>query len=431
MEHRGRRTGWLLSSLLAASSVACEPRHAVESDRGRTPQGPRVMVQESFGDAGVDSAFTGTSSGGVEQPEGTGGASEMGGPGDTGLNTGGADGSAGGAGVPTPVGGATGASGVAVMNNEGTPPATPVGTLPPAVLESTEIDCDGLGPSADCQSTGSCDGLCATLPEGWLGPVAFFEGNPFQVPSCGGSYATEVFTLFGGLEVPSTVCPNCECVAASTLSCNDRAWLELHGDGTCSEFLSDFDSEPWVLDGFCYSFRAGDVQSLRASFDLTGTGGCSALTNGQAGIPAFSWTEVARGCLLSECPDGQGCAPLPPAPYAADLCVYQTGDALGCPLGYPEQSVYYAGASDTRACSACSCGNPECDAAFDLYTDSFCGQGRVRVEGQGPLCQPFAPPGNTMSAFYLGGAPVCEAVPPMPLGEVLPQAPVTICCQVP
>jgi hypothetical protein len=163
-------------------------------------------------------------------------------------------------------------------------------------------------------------------------------------------------------------------------------------------------------------------------------------------VSTVTWTDFARACTPVQlptpgtCKGGDLCLPAPAQPFPPRFCVLHTGVANSCPgTAYTDgPHIYYSDqVTDTRACSACSCG-PVAGGGCRLpsiagfpYLDTVCA-----VPGAGPFAVPTpCLPILTAKGFKLSTSPTvtdggCAPDPSggQPTGRATPTAPTTLCC---
>ncbi|HVK66935.1 MAG TPA: hypothetical protein VM694_20760 [Polyangium sp.] len=208
---------------------------------------------------------------------------------------------------------------------------------------------------------------------------------------------------------------------------------------------------PDAWDGACTAENA-----VPASLDCGGVPCVQSLTVGKLGttdvgcvpsaastlpLPTPQWGEVAIACEgledtgLSACAEDEMCAPRVDEGFHA--CVVLDGDAI-CPVeGYTERHVYYRTFTNTRTCTACSCGDVEgssCTAAVTAYKDDACDAfllGTTISSDKGacidmsPLGQPLGSKRVTDLKYSSG---TCAPSGGTLEGVAEPSEPVTFCC---
>lgn len=287
----------------------------------------------------------------------------------------------------------------------------------------------GTGGAGTCDAGETC---APAAGAGWSGPVALFSGATAP-PACPGG-AAALASGHGGEATAEITCAACTCDAAANESCvgpmvtafsqgscgGSSATVAVASDGTCAPLASavrDFTVGPTGVQG----------------------GGCAA-QGGAATLGEIGWSLQVAVCAIDASPspscDGTCATPLE-APFDPRPCVYQAGDALACPAGYPDQLVFYTGAdADTRGCSACDCGSPSggscqgvatahggfaCDpaaSAHGLKSDGTCDSSPAGGATYGSI--DFAVSGITPGA--------CAASGGDPEGAVAGSGAITVCC---
>ena len=241
-------------------------------------------------------------------------------------------------------------------------------------------------------------GVCIpAIPDGWNGPVATRTiGIEEDIPPCGGEAYTDlqVSDAFAGLQADDYEC-GCECNPGS-LSCAGDAELQL-SDYPPGAGLSPCTSPNYVYDE---TIASGAPQSVSIPMaDIRGVvlgndpstnvaGSCTPNATTQASPAGFGTRTIACGTFDGSpqgCGDGL-CVPQPSAPYEAGVCVWAEGD-LDCPAGFDDRTLYHSDFSDTRDCTACTCGS----ASGSCENASIRVRGWCDVDGSicfGPTCGP-------------------------------------------
>ena len=124
------------------------------------------------------------------------------------------------------------------------------------------------------------------------------------------------------------------------------------------------------------------------------------------------------------------CAPPTDVGFESDTyCVVRAGMS-SCPAGtytapHPQ---YFATASDTRACTACTCDLPTgvscANVKVSAFVDSTCASAAAPTMGPAG-CVVAA---SALSAGVVSGEGACAAHGGQPTGEFAPTSPSTICC---
>lgn len=317
-------------------------------------------------------------------------------------------------------------------------------------LNGMDDDADGQIDCADpdCQPITAC---VPSVPFGWSGFAALFEGVPAQAPACPSVFPSPNpylgnHTPIGG----SATCGACSCNPATGQACNPPLEITVR-NATCGN-VANFTGNvmmPAGWDGTCYGtsgFPAGDVQCngpcnvAVTSPAPTVTGGSCATQGGQATVPPLSWAILGKACGDSTfgggCGAGSVCQPKPPLPFVSGICIYKSGDNA-CPgATYTQKHVFFGGAMDTRGCTPCQCGavsGGTCTVEMSVYSDNTthtCNtlQTTFNAGGCGNL--------NGNPAVYSRKATVtqpptggtCPASGGQPTGSIAPSDPTTFCC---
>jgi hypothetical protein len=219
-----------------------------------------------------------------------------------------------------------------------------------------------------------CNGQC--MPMGysfWTDPFLVSMGTA-PLP-CADPAPADFFSgtaLLASISCDACTCQapagSCELPATATTSASSCTGM---GSGTPLDLPS-----PW--DGSCaaQSVSAGASQSLTvaplASSDACVPSGGGIQTGTSLPVLAQGCTGAAQGI----CPgDADKCIPAPAGPWM--VCIALAGTADACPKGSPYTDLYslWAGATDERACSPCTCGASEgssCSSVFTAYADGAC-----------------------------------------------------------
>jgi hypothetical protein len=353
---------------------------------------------------------------------GAGGASGAGG----GAGTGGAAGKgAGGAGGTGGVGGASagsaGQGGKGGIGGSGGAAGGPVEDC----FDGIDDDGDKL---VDCADP-DCAGVVAcslALPNGFLGPFAYWTGATGSEPGCPAAYPTLELTGTTGLSCTAATCP-CSCNAPTGVACSSPA-VFWNNTVTCPN-----GNGPTQASGGCLAPNVSNPNhaTVFGGGSLPSGGSCTAKPGTKVTTPpTWATTGVLCGAPLvtGGCAAGASCAP--PLPPSFAMCVYAAGD-VACPASdYVNKQVLYGGVDDTRGCSTCTCGaatGGSCKQTFDVWGNTTCsGAPAATFSGS---CAPVA--NVTRFGFtpaYQGGA----TCPPMvsTTGGCAPKAAtaVTVCC---
>ncbi len=391
---------------------------------------------------GGSAGFAGSSGSGGSGAIGGSDAS-VGGSSGSGGATGGSGGATGGSGGATGgSGGATGGSGGATGGSGG---STGGENCTNGVDDNGNnlIDCADQG----CANAGY---VCQSIPSGWQGPVALYTGDAAKnPPPCDvtGSYQTAVLSRFLDPSVPAQC--QCSCGAASGVTCGaPRA--NLYSVASCGAGTSvglDFAAgnfNPGDCVHFTQPADAGTFTSVSANVPspVQATGGSCAASKVQVTKPS-PWKDKAVACALPSsgwkaggCNASQVCVPPPPSGFA-NTCIYKTGD-VACPSTglFSTKKVVYdnSPASDTRDCTACTCGAPSgnCSGTVDLWSTATCsGNPDTSVDLAGN-CKPFASTNTLYSRYTIDSAQPnvkCASGGGQPTGSVTGANPTTFCCK--
>lgn len=294
-------------------------------------------------------------------------------------------------------------------------------------------DCNGKIDCADpaCQPGFECT---ASAPSGWSGPVDLFDAaNGGAPPGCAAPYSIDAFD---GTSEPLAFPANCGCTCSppSTATCG-AVTVSFFFDSSCKNPCT---GTPVTVTpgGACVTGCPGAL-TMRATLPTATGGSCSG--NASKSVPTLGWGHTARACGLpgadspGGCSTGSLCVARPPSPFPSSLCVWRAGD-VACPSGpYSARSVYYAGATDTRDCTACTCGTSgglTCTAAqIFSYADGECPNNAAgSIVGDGSC---VSAPGSTSVVRAGSSSPSgasCSANPVSATGSVVPIGPTTICC---
>jgi hypothetical protein len=299
--------------------------------------------------------------------------------------------------------------------------------------------------AASCAAGSQC---VDPVPTGWSGPLILSDqtsGPPAPTPpACPSSHATDAYDGNGNPTSPMPTC-GCSCGAPTSAgSCNSTTPLgvELYTSTDCSGTACDNASLPYSAQGFCVGTGCATVMSARVELATPENGTCTA-TPSQTISPS-AWSETARACQPSSvgggCSGAQVCVPTPPTPFAAQLCILQSGD-VACPTGstYSTKHTFYGSVTDTRACTTCSCGQATggtCSggavSVASAISGSACGGTMSNVPTDGNCYPVSIGNGNafawtTAVANASGGT--CAPMGGTATGMVTPAGPTTVCCQ--
>ena len=307
-------------------------------------------------------------------------------------------------------------------------------------LGGSSVGAAGSAGSANPDPSCEAGQLCATtVPEGWVGPVAFWQakaGQQSALPDCPDGYGDPI-DLHRELAAPAPAC-TCAC-AAEGQQCDKTAAVSLYLDLNCQTECA----KPTALGCSTVSGCNGNQGTLRAEKPTPSGGTCKASLTSE--IDAPTWQYDARLCQLNSadppaaaCSDASGqCVPTPGLPYASQLCVVRVvpeGQALpACPAEYPNGGdALYATFSDERGCSACTCAGPSggtCSGTLTLSDGHDCNSTFEYVLGSGCKSFAFAAQPTHLGAKYALEPGTCGvAIDPQPVGEAAPSGSATVVC---
>ncbi|MDC0748709.1 hypothetical protein [Polyangium mundeleinium] len=287
--------------------------------------------------------------------------------------------------------------------------------------------------------------------DAWNFPHLVWFGPADEAPTCP-SHLLHQFTRYRDLIVPDASCKACTC-SSSTGSCTPPSTFVAHA-AVC-DFVSGSVETPFTppdaWDGACTAENAvpasldcGGVPCVQ-SLDVGPLGktdvGCAPSAPSTLPLPEPKWGEVALACEgledtgLSACEENEMCVPRADAGFRS--CVFLDGDSV-CPAeGYTERHVYYRTFTNTRTCTACTCGAVEgsaCKAAVTAYTDDACDAFLLgtSISSDKGACIDMSPLGQSLGSkrvtnlMYAAGT--CAPSGGELEGSAEPSGPVTFCC---
>ncbi|WP_437677031.1 hypothetical protein [Sorangium sp. So ce131] len=318
--------------------------------------------------------------------------------------------------------------------------------------------CDCSNPI--CTSTHTC---VETVPMGWTGPFALYDGPAAQNPGCGGYFPMSVYKGQRDISAPDAGCSPCTCDEPVGQKC----WFSTvpHLDGTLypitvqnapcndAETGTTIVDVPLDWDGSCYAlnYTPGGMDCSeqpchqRVTVDRLQVSGGSCTASTQAPIlQPVAWDTVGEACAGAM--PGAGCAnmdetclPIPQGPFHAGLCIMQEGEK-SCPTTgvFSEQHIFYDAAMDTRGCSSCTCGAPmggTCSATVTMYSDAMCTMNNLLAtlhptstdEACADLTGNPRTQGRTAAFDPVSGG-ACPPSGGQPTGTTTPVDPTTFCC---
>jgi hypothetical protein len=179
-------------------------------------------------------------------------------------------------------------------------------------------------------------------------------------PACFGGYPANLAEYVTDLDPGAASC-SCSCEPASGIQCANGVDLCYAEPTKCFASSCNFTGpSATVPPNVCTSIpQSGSGKVVATVKAPTNVGSCSSTPNFT--LPAPSWGTQAKACdgattVPDVCEIGEVCTPTAVAPFDK-LCITRVGE-VACPSQfYSEQHVVYESFTDTRACSACSCGS--------------------------------------------------------------------------
>jgi hypothetical protein len=312
-------------------------------------------------------------------------------------------------------------------------------------LSAEDNDCDGSPDNLrDDECPCAVDGEHACVedaPADWDGPMAIATapgaGSP---PLCAGTgYERQVLSLFGALDTGAETC-GCTCGTPGGMSCTQSICMHRTSTsqqcvmaGIAVQDMCEYTISPGQCTG---SLPTGFYKPMNPQWTATGT--CPAAPTVNIGTAV--WNERMVACETNDaspagCAAASECLPELANPLDA-WCIYRDGEHA-CPSGpYSDQTIYYASFTDSRSCSACTCGTPTgicqgsmhfsygsnlpngCELANGLDSASF--GGCVQVDGS------VFPLGSPTTAQPMGSCPPQGGTLQ---GSVTRSGAVTVCCK--
>jgi hypothetical protein len=120
--------------------------------------------------------------------------------------------------------------------------------------------------------------------------------------------------------------------------------------------------------------------------------------------------------------------PQPGAPY--DVCVYRAGN-VACPAGYGKKSLVYENFTDTRSCTACSCGSATSACGGSAQFASGCTGFPLlytTVVGCGIPAGGIDITTSMFGSYNPSPSGTCKESTPTLTGTVTPSGEATVCC---
>jgi hypothetical protein len=292
--------------------------------------------------------------------------------------------------------------------------------------------------NAEGAADGSCTGAttCApSVPAGWTGPLALWEGTINPPASCPTGFSA-AFDGGAAASSPPAQC-SCACTPATGGACGPvTLTFTANGGGGCGQPCGPGGGVVSVTPGSCVSVSTITQSCGNTNVTISGSAAAGCTPNASATTPPWAWGAYAVACApLSStplgCPAGGLCVPAPPSPFEMRFCIMQPGSGLTCPGAYPVQRSYYSGVTDTRGCSTCTCGGVDCNANAHVQTwnSSQC-TGTFPLADFNPLPKSCSSVSNQPRGVSFTTSPrgTCAPVGGQPIGSVATQGPVTLCC---
>lgn len=272
-------------------------------------------------------------------------------------------------------------------------------------------------------------------PAGWLGPVAYWQGESGEeVPDCPEGYA-EPMDLHAD---PDGAPADCSCTCkAEELECGGAQEVTIYGDLSCNNACAT--AGPQECTPAAVSGCSGAMLSMHVP-EKDPTGSCAADVKTELTSPR--WHRDARFCELAtevdDCGAEQACFPTPSGGFSSQLCVYRVvlaGQAAPeCPDEYPNRDLLYSSFKDERDCGDCDCEGPSggsCVGEVIIGTNSDCSSFTNKyVIGEDDCLQISKPSHIEVTYMMTPGSSCAPAGDPEPIGEVVPSGNYhAVCCQ--
>ena len=342
-------------------------------------------------------------------------------PSQDGGTTGGSSGSGGGSSGSGAASGSSAAAGTAGSGGSaGSSGGAAGATGGEACLNGTDDDGDQLIDCADPDCSGAGYQCVAPPPTGWTGPYAYWVGS-LPHAACPTGYPTKAFTGWDDLKASAATC-NCGCAKPANVRCEGQlGYWASSAPSSCDATATG----GWHPNSCFSAFSTGWFKL----YGYRSAGTCSA-PSVTKDIPAAVWDTGKQLCEAQTqgagCSGSELCAPPPPAPYSAKVCIARSGTHT-CPSPYLTAHTLYLAVNDTRDCS-CSCGLQagNCTANARLAVGSNCVSSTTLNIGD---CKQL-----TASPVYLKflsenilTQPSCS-LSKSSSGSAQPAQPVTVCC---
>ncbi|MEZ4370225.1 MAG: hypothetical protein R3B07_05340 [Polyangiaceae bacterium] len=278
----------------------------------------------------------------------------------------------------------------------------------------------GMGGSAGTGAV-TCTGNCLPpAPSGWSGPVAMYEGN--TPPACVGDFAGTALTAKSQFEIGQSHCA-CDCDPPTGVSCESASICKVSNCNTLC--LPDYTVSP----NTCASGGGPGTFKFSNTPKYTSTGGCQPRATTTIDPSGFRNDVVA--CDMADpggtCNGGAVCTPKLGATFQS-ACVIQAGD-VACPAGpYSVKVTTYAGFTDDRRCTTCTCGGAtgKCNAEIALV--SSCSSLPILYNTLAPGECKTVSSGTPNLDYSVNPQGSCPPSAPGTTGEAKPTGAATLCC---
>jgi hypothetical protein len=168
---------------------------------------------------------------------------------------------------------------------------------------------------------------------------------------------------------PSTAdCTGCSCTLSGAACTAPQ--VSLYNVGGCQQTaVLESISATTTACQFISTPNSSSSLQVTALPKVTSAGTCAA--DGGALVSPEPWGQEVRLCAAPAgkgCHAGQSCVKDPPSGFQGEACITQVGTGA-CPSGWTDQSLQlYAGGTDGRACSPCTCDTSTVSCTGGKYT---------------------------------------------------------------
>ncbi len=300
--------------------------------------------------------------------------------------------------------------------------------------ESTTPSDDDGASTTDPSPCSAATHTCAPLvPPKWNGPVGVIvtpQAEP--APTCAGDYPDFAMAGYTDFHTEPATC-GCACDPPANAACSEVLFTVYSPtDDDCSN-----PGSTWSSVAGCSStpFSLVSERHWRAEAHVD-SGSCvpSPTTElGPAG-PDSRVTLCETPYTESGCDSQEQCIPRPDGGLDGRICIWGSGD-LKCPTQWQMRDLIYQRVTDTRSCTACTCGSATgvCGGSMNLYSDDICSENLLlTVPIDAGSCVSGNSAATVLSTQSNGSVapqnPGCEASESTPIGGIEADAPVTLCC---